>query len=121
LHQHLVDEGFAEHRRAPGRLDEPSRHEVQIEPGTHAAESAGELRETVNSQHHQGIASPGEGARVTARSLPEAIGALAESATAREWLGEDFVGYFLEMKRAEVDAAATAVTDWEIARYLEAL
>jgi glutamine synthetase len=25
------------------------------------------------------------------------------------------------MKRAEVDAAATAVTDWEIARYLEAL
>jgi len=25
------------------------------------------------------------------------------------------------MKRAEVDAAATAVTDWEVARYLEAL
>ena len=54
-------------------------------------------------------------------SLPEAIAALAESATAREWLGEDFVAYYLEMKRAEVDAAATAVTDWEIARYLEAL
>jgi glutamine synthetase len=25
------------------------------------------------------------------------------------------------MKRAEVDAAAAAVTDWEIARYLEVL
>jgi glutamine synthetase len=59
--------------------------------------------------------------RTLPRSLPEAITALAESATAREWLGEDFVGYYLEMKRAEVDAAATAVTDWEIARYLEAL
>ena len=59
--------------------------------------------------------------RTLPRSLPEAIAALAESATAREWLGEDFVGYYLEMKRAEVDAAATAVTDWEIARYLEAL
>ena len=65
------------------------------------------------------------GARATSarfpRSLPEAIAALEGSATAREWLGEDFVGYFLAMKRAEVDAAATAVTDWEIARYLEAL
>ena len=59
--------------------------------------------------------------RMLPRSLPEAIAALEGSATAREWLGEDFVGYFLEMKRAEVDAAATAVTDWEIARYLEAL
>jgi glutamine synthetase len=59
--------------------------------------------------------------RTLPRSLPEAIAALEGSATAREWLGEDFVGYFLEMKRAEVDAAATAVTDWEIARYLEAL
>jgi putative glutamine amidotransferase len=73
LHQHLVDEGFAEHRRAPGRLDEPSRHEVEIEPGTHAAAAADELRETVNSHHHQGIATPGGGARVTARSLPDGV------------------------------------------------
>ncbi len=56
------------------------------------------------------------------RSLAEATAALAGSAVARDWLGEDFVGYYLEMKRAEVDAAAAAVvTDWEIARYLEAL
>ncbi len=55
------------------------------------------------------------------RSLSEATAALAASATAREWLGEDFVGYYVEMRRAEIDAAAAAVTDWEIARYLEAL
>jgi len=55
------------------------------------------------------------------RSLAEATGALAASSIARDWLGGDFVGHYLEMKRAEVDAAAAAVTDWEIARYLEAL
>lgn len=55
------------------------------------------------------------------RSLPEATAAFAESRVAREWLGEDFAGYYLEMKRAEIDAAAVAVTDWEVARYLEAL
>jgi glutamine synthetase len=58
---------------------------------------------------------------VLPRSLPEATAALAASTTAREWLGEDFVGYYAEMKRAEIDAAALAVTDWEVARYLEAL
>ena len=54
-------------------------------------------------------------------TLAAATDALAASAVARDWLGEDFVGHYVEMKRAEVDAAALAVTDWEIARYLEAL
>jgi glutamine synthetase len=31
------------------------------------------------------------------------------------------VDHFVAMKRAEAAAAATAVTDWEIARYLEVL
>ncbi len=55
------------------------------------------------------------------RSLPDATRLLAGSAIAREWLGEDFVGHYVEMKRAECEAQMTAVTDWEIARYLEAL
>jgi glutamine synthetase len=55
------------------------------------------------------------------RSLPEATDALERSAMARDWLGEDFVGHYVAMKRAEIEAAAFAVTDWEIARYLEAL
>ncbi len=55
------------------------------------------------------------------KSLREAIDPLAESEVARSWLGEDFVGHFIEMKQAEVDAFDLAVTDWEVARYLEAL
>jgi glutamine synthetase len=58
---------------------------------------------------------------VLPRSLAEATDALAGSAVARDWLGEDFVGHYVALKRAEVDAAALAVTDWEVARYLEAL
>jgi glutamine synthetase len=55
------------------------------------------------------------------RSLPEATKLLEESQVARDWLGDDFVGHFVEMKTAECEAQMTAVTDWEIARYLEAL
>lgn len=54
-------------------------------------------------------------------SLGQATDQLAASRTAREWLGEDFVGHYVGMKRAECEAHRRAVTDWEIARYLEAL
>jgi glutamine synthetase len=55
------------------------------------------------------------------RTLAEATERLARSQMAREWLGADFVDHYVEMKRAEVEAYAGAVTDWEVARYLEAL
>ena len=55
------------------------------------------------------------------RSLKEAIGPLAASKVARRWLGEDFVRHFVAMKQAEVDAFELAVTDWEVARFLEAV
>ena len=51
--------------------------------------------------------------------LTEAIDLLAQSDVAREWFGDDFVDHYVHMKRAEVKAQAVAVTDWEIARYLE--
>lgn len=54
-------------------------------------------------------------------SLADATEQLAGSRTAREWLGDDFVGHYVEMKREECEARRRAVTDWEIARYLEAL
>lgn len=54
-------------------------------------------------------------------SLERAVDLLDQSATAREWLGADFIDYYVAMKRAELDAQARAVTDWEIGRYLEAL
>jgi glutamine synthetase len=54
-------------------------------------------------------------------SLDEALKLLEESTVARDWLGADFVAHFIAMKRAELKAQSTAVTDWEVARYLEAL
>jgi glutamine synthetase len=55
------------------------------------------------------------------RTLGAAADALSRSAVARDWLGDDFVDYYVAMKRAEVEAASTVVTDWEISRYLEGL
>ena len=60
-----------------------------------------------------------------ARRLPAALGEatdlLERSALAREWLGDDVVEHCVAMRRAELAAQAAAVTDWETARYLEAL
>lgn len=55
------------------------------------------------------------------RSLAQATELLAGSEIARDWLGDDFVDHYVAMKRAELEAYAGAVTDWEVARYLEAL
>jgi len=55
------------------------------------------------------------------KTLDEATERLAASQMAREWLGEDFVAHYVEMKRAECEVHRHAVTDWEVARYLEAL
>ena len=55
------------------------------------------------------------------RSLDRAVDLLDASEVAREWFGADFVNHYVVMKRAELEAQAAAVTDWEIARYLEAL
>jgi glutamine synthetase len=46
---------------------------------------------------------------------------LASSEMAQEWLGGELVRYYSEIKRAESEAFARTVTDWEIARYAEAL
>jgi glutamine synthetase len=54
-------------------------------------------------------------------NLAEAIELLANSTTARKWLGDDFVDHYVAMKRAELRAQATAVTDWEVSRYLESM
>jgi glutamine synthetase len=55
------------------------------------------------------------------RTLSQAVGLLERSDIAREWLGDDFVDHYVAMKRAELEAQAVAVTDWEVARYLEAM
>jgi glutamine synthetase len=54
-------------------------------------------------------------------TLAEATDLLERSALARDWLGDDVVDHAVAMRRGELAAQATAVTDWETARYLEAL
>jgi glutamine synthetase len=58
-------------------------------------------------------------------ALPATLGAatdlLERSALARDWLGDDVVDHCVAMRREELAAQSAAVTDWETARYLEAL
>jgi glutamine synthetase len=62
-----------------------------------------------------------EEATALPRSLEAALPHLAKSETAREWLGEAFVEHYLATRDWEVRAAQRAVTDWELARYFEAI
>ncbi|MFN7993504.1 MAG: glutamine synthetase family protein [Bryobacteraceae bacterium] len=55
------------------------------------------------------------------RSLEEAAGKFRESRVAREWLGEPFVDHYASTREWEVRQFATAVTDWELARYFESV
>jgi len=52
-------------------------------------------------------------------SVRAAAAALAGSTTARTLLGDAFVDHFAATRRWEVNQSRSAVTDWEIARYLE--
>ena len=54
-------------------------------------------------------------------TLGEAVLAMEAGELAREWLGADLVSLLAVLQRAELEAQAAAVTDWETARYLEAL
>jgi glutamine synthetase len=54
-------------------------------------------------------------------SLGEALREMGDSALLRRALGEHTLTYYLRAKRQEWDAYRVAVTDWEIARYLELL
>ncbi len=72
LVQHLPDQlgGDERHRHTPGTYGD---HEVELEPGSLAAASAGSARLTVKSHHHQGVDRIGEGLLITGRSVPDGI------------------------------------------------
>lgn len=108
LHQHLGDNGFDEHRRAPGSLGEDTHHEVEIEPGSLLARVTGTVRETVNSHHHQGIAAVGEGGRVVARSLPDGVVEAIEWPRLRHALGVQWHPEALELDRTVAALVAAA-------------
>jgi putative glutamine amidotransferase len=110
LHQHLGDEGYAEHRPAPGRLDGATSHGVEIEPGSLAADAVASLRTTVNSHHHQGVDRVGEGGRVTARSLPDGAIEAIEWPSQRYALGVQWHPEALELSATVAHFVAAAAT-----------
>jgi putative glutamine amidotransferase len=77
LRQHLPDElGHEQHRKVKGTFV-GSDHDVELTPGTLAAQAAGEQLHGTKSHHHQGVGELGEGLLVSGRApfddLPEAI------------------------------------------------
>jgi glutamine synthetase len=107
-----------EHRQAGGDVNPYLAAAVALAGGLHGIEQGIEPGELTAGDVY---ALPRDAVPELPRTLQEATERLAASAMARAWLGEDFVSHFVEMKRAELEAHALAVTDWEIARYLEAL
>jgi putative glutamine amidotransferase len=71
LHQDLMVAGLANHRQAPGFLDQGCFHDITVEQGSLLASITGAAEIAVNSHHHQGIDRIGEGAVVTARAVAD--------------------------------------------------
>jgi putative glutamine amidotransferase len=66
----------------PHRLPESDgRHAIRVEPGTRLAEALGSEPAPVNSLHHQGVESPGDGMRVCARAEDGLIEAIERDGT----------------------------------------
>ena len=107
-----------EHRQAGGDVNPYLGAAAALAGGLHGIEHAIEAPDPVDAD----VYALARGAVPDLpRTLHDATERLAHSDMARGWLGEDFVGHYVEMKRAELEAQSRAVTDWEIARYLEAL
>jgi glutamine synthetase len=107
-----------EHRQAGGDVNPYLAAAVALAGGLHGIEQRIEPPGLTDADVY--AMAPGAAPELP-RTLREATERLAGSEVAREWLGEDFVVHLVEMQRAELEAHALAVTDWEIARYLEAL
>lgn len=68
LQQDIGEIGPSRHRKAPGRLDEGTHHDIEVLPGSQLERAIGAGTHKVNSHHHQAVAQLGQGARVTATS-----------------------------------------------------
>lgn len=105
-----------EHRQAGGDANPYLASAAVLAGGLH-----GIVNEIDPGELNQGdvYSQPADQSTSLPTDLTEAIDLLHRSDAAREWFGDDFVDHYVRMKRAEVDAQSVAVTDWEIARYLE--
>jgi glutamine synthetase len=61
------------------------------------------------------------GSKPLPRSLAEATRLLKASELARDWLGDAFVDHYVATRDWEVRQFEKAVTDWELARYMESI
>jgi putative glutamine amidotransferase len=85
LVQHLPDRLERDiHRGEDGAFAD---HEVDVEPGSLAAVAAGATRVAVKSYHHQGVATVGQGLRVTARADGDGTAEAVEDTDRRFMLG----------------------------------
>lgn len=84
LHQDIGELGELRHRKAPGRLDAPTVHGVEIAQGSAIARALGAGDKLVNSHHHQAVKRLGRGGSVTATSPDDGV------VEAVEWEGNDF-------------------------------
>jgi putative glutamine amidotransferase len=76
LEQNLLSEdGNHPHRRALGTF-EGTDHAVRLEPGSLAAESAGEELHVARCHHHQAVSELGDGLVVTGRAADGVIEAI---------------------------------------------
>ena len=107
-----------EHRQAGGDVNPYLGAAAALAAGLHGIEHEIEPDEAVATDVY---ALPAGAVTPVPRSLEEATELLASSDMAREWLGDELVAYYAAIKRAEVEAFARTVTDWEIGRYAEAL
>jgi glutamine synthetase len=105
-----------EHRQAGGDANPYLATAVALAGGLHGLANRIDPRELTAGDVYSQAAD-----HVTAlpTNLADAVDLLDHSAAAREWFGDDFVDHYVAMKRAEVAAQSLAVTDWEVARYLE--
>ena len=115
LHQQLTDADFFEHRPFPGRLDDPTFHEVEVLGGTLLADHGATARRNVNSHHHQGVAELGEFARVSARSVPDGLVEAVEWPTQTFALGVQWHPEALESDATFVDFVAATARRREVA------
>ena len=107
-----------EHRRGGGDVNPYVAAAAVLAGGLYGIESEIEPRELFPGDVY---AADRGSVEQLPRSLEDATRRLAESDVAREWMGAEFVNHFVTMKEAEIEAYSRAVTDWDIARYLEAL
>jgi glutamine synthetase len=107
-----------EHRQAGGDVNPYLAAAAVLAGGLHGIAQGIEPAELTDADVY---ALPPGAVPVLPKTLDEATERLADSEMAREWFGEDFVAHYVEMKRAECEVHRQAVTDWEVARYLDAL